>query len=825
MSVNPPTIRVPFRVSHRLLRMCCALSICLFFGLHSALAAADSCKVACLTLNETPNCFSLGLAQVSPSDSGEILITRPHIPVSITFEVSVSVCTPRDVMSFYLNGVLLGSTPADPRHGCICTPGVQQFVVSDLPLIQSAWNLTGDNVLRFVKTGLGGSYYSWVRAVLDDGLSRRNVCINDYQGGNCDDENQCSATYTSAPIDASAAIVSQFESVEFRQAYSGQDLPPEIDLSGVGPGLLEFSITGAAGKDRITLRKMNHRNLKINRACNSPPTANCPQNLTAECSGAVEFTFNVEDVDGDNLNYSITVNGSPAQSGAITGSGTVRFERSFQPGTYAIGFSVRDNASSAECSTTVRVSDTLAPQLSVQGPNPAVVQCHDLYVDAGALAADACAGDLTSSVVANGLVDTSTPGSYTINYSVRDSSGNVTTAARVVRVIDGVPPQLLLRGLNPIVVECHGTFVDPGATAIDACAGDLTGSIVATGLVDTSTPGSYTISYSVADPSGNLAQATRNVQVVDRTPPVIICVAARVPVGVNCMAAVPQIAASVADNCATPEQMVIVQDPPPGQLVGVGQHIVRLTATDAAGNSSVCETTFEVVNAAPTLGAIAGPTAPVQLGTPIAIAFSFQDEQGNQGHVATIDWNDGTQSTLDLITTGGVNAQHTYAQAGVYTVTVTVSDSCGGSAQGAFQYAVVFDPGGGFVTGGGWIDSPPGAYLLNPSAIGRANFGFVAKIKSGQTVPAGQTEFQLRTANMNFKSTAYEWLAVSGPQGEARGTGKINGAGDYTFRLTVTDSNLGDQFRLRIWNRTTGALVYDNVSRTTLGGGNIQVHN
>ncbi len=58
-----------------------------------------------------------------------------------------------------------------------------------------------------------------------------------------------------------------------------------------------------------------------------------------------------------------------------------------------------------------------------------------------------------------------------------------------------------------------------------------------------------------------------------------------------------------------------------------------------------------------------------------------------------------------------------------------------------YNYAVVYDPIGGFVTGGGYIMSPAGAYVQDPAATGKANFGFVSKYKKGATVPSGSTEF------------------------------------------------------------------------------------
>ena len=59
---------------------------------------------------------------------------------------------------------------------------------------------------------------------------------------------------------------------------------------------------------------------------------------------------------------------------------------------------------------------------------------------------------------------------------------------------------------------------------------------------------------------------------------------------------------------------------------------------------------------------------------------------------------------------------------------VTVNAPCSVVSQ-QFEFAVVCDPNGSFVTGGGWIHSPAGAYTANPSRTGQANFGFVSKYK------------------------------------------------------------------------------------------------
>jgi hypothetical protein len=152
-------------------------------------------------------------------------------------------------------------------------------------------------------------------------------------------------------------------------------------------------------------------------------------------------------------------------------------------------------------------------------------------------------------------------------------------------------------------------------------------------------------------------------------------------------------------------------------------------------------------------------------------------------------------------------------------------------------YVVVYDPNAGFVTGGGWIDSPAGAYAADPSLKGKATFGFVSKYKKGQSTPDGSTEFQFHAAGMNFKSTVYEWLVVAGAKAQFKGSGTINGAGNYGFILTAIDGQISggggaDKFRIKIWDKNNGdAVVYDNQMlvpdtadpTTLLGGGSINI--
>ncbi|MBN1756968.1 MAG: glycoside hydrolase family 9 protein [Chitinispirillaceae bacterium] len=84
------------------------------------------------------------------------------------------------------------------------------------------------------------------------------------------------------------------------------------------------------------------------------------------------------------------------------------------------------------------------------------------------------------------------------------------------------PPTITLLGPNPIIHETTHPFTDPGATAFDVEDGDITESIVVTGLDNLSTPGLDTLTYSVTDSDGHAFQTTRIVKKVhDTLPPVI----------------------------------------------------------------------------------------------------------------------------------------------------------------------------------------------------------------------------------------------------------------------------------------------------------------
>jgi len=247
-----------------------------------------------------------------------------------------------------------------------------------------------------------------------------------------------------------------------------------------------------------------------------------------------------------------------------------------------------------------------------------------------------------------------------------------------------------------------------------------------------------------------------------------------------------------------------------------GRFTVTFSSTSTPKITELSGTVFGAADITPAITLVNSTASPTPLQTTVPISITYSAAGNPAGHAVILNWGDGSSSVVTPALSGIVNTSHVYGTPGVYTITVTLNDGVHPAVQAVFQYVVIYDPNGGFVTGGGWINSPAGAYVADPSLTGKANFGFVSKYLKGKTVPTGETEFRFHVANFKFNSTAYEWLVVSGPLAQYKGSGTVNGTGNCGFLLTATDGPINgggglDKFRIKIWDKATGAAVYDNV--------------
>ncbi len=330
-----------------------------------------------------------------------------------------------------------------------------------------------------------------------------------------------------------------------------------------------------------------------------------------------------------------------ACAGDLTGAITIDTAEvdTAYPGSFVVGYDVTDGFNAASDTRDVEVEDTLAPVVTLNGDATMTIECAlETFSDAGASASDLC--DTNVPVSVTGAVVATAVGSYPLTYTGRDDSGHSASAQRLVNVADSTAPIMALNGDSPATLECDRatSYVDPGATAVDACSGDLTGAISASNDVDAGAVGSYTASYSVNDAQGNASSLSRAVGVVDTTSPILttpnaISVVATGPDGAS--ATHPEIAAflasaTVSDVCDG-DVSVSVDAP---AVFGLGATAVTFSAEDAEGNAISVDVSVTVTDGTPPLTEIA-LLDPDDDGLPSAFTLSATD---NATGVATTEY-------------------------------------------------------------------------------------------------------------------------------------------------------------------------------------------
>jgi hypothetical protein len=238
--------------------------------------------------------------------------------------------------------------------------------------------------------------------------------------------------------------------------------------------------------------------------------------------------------------------------------------------------------------------DTTSPVITLVGGQSIDFEAGTTYTDTGATAIDNVDGAV--SVTTSGTVDTSVLGSYTITYSATDAAGNSSNDTRTVTVVDTIAPVISLSGSSSMTVLIGSTFSEPGVTATDSYQGVL--AVTTTGSVDTSTAGTYTLTYTATDSSGNSASESRTVVVsatlADTTAPVL---------SLNGSAAMELLAGdSFTDPGATAtdavDGSVTVTTTGSVDSSTAGTYTLTYTATDSSGNTASDTRTITVLPSA-----------------------------------------------------------------------------------------------------------------------------------------------------------------------------------------------------------------------------------
>jgi probable HAF family extracellular repeat protein len=263
--------------------------------------------------------------------------------------------------------------------------------------------------------------------------------------------------------------------------------------------------------------------------------------------------------------------------------------------------------------------------------------------------------------------------------------------------------------------------------------------------------GTHALTLTVRDSRDASADDSVTVVVRDTTAPTVACPGTHsVPVGAGCQAVVPDLTglAVVLDSCTTSSALVKSQEPAAGTLLGLGTHLVRISAEDASGNVGHCDVSLSVVDTiAPT-----GDCPPA-----MTVSAGPECLGAVPNFAALLVASDNCTPAANLVKTQSP-AAGTLVGRGSHQVTLVVSDAAGNQSMCVTTLHVV-------------DTTPP-----------------VLTCPAGVTVQV-QAECQAAvpdlTANTLARDNCSDGLVIT--QSPAAGT--LLGLGQYTVTLSTTDQS------------------------------------
>jgi hypothetical protein len=362
-----------------------------------------------------------------------------------------------------------------------------------------------------------------------------------------------------------------------------------IQTSGIASGSLfpigtttnAFKVTDAAGNMSTCISTVIVNDSEA-------PTISCPANITVNndpgvCGASVTYVTTASD-NCPGINVSQTL-------GLASGA-------TYPIGTTTNTFIVTDAAGNmASCSFTVTVNDSEAPTIVCPtniAENNDPGQCGAV-VTYSVTGADNCPGESILQTAGMASGSQFPIGTTTNTFVITDAAGNTGTCSFDVVISDNEKPTVVCSA--PISVpndlgEC-GAIVNFTNTAADNCPGVTVVSSPASG---TQFPvGITTVTTVATDLAGNQETCTFTVAVNDTEDPMITCPANQTLVADNnCQVVYSGPPASFTDNC--PGAKVTSSPALPATFSGQGIHAIVYTATDMAGNTTVCTQTIEVIS-------------------------------------------------------------------------------------------------------------------------------------------------------------------------------------------------------------------------------------
>jgi len=583
---------------------------------------------------------------------------------------------------------------------------------------------------------------------------------------------------------------------------------------------------------------------------NEPPVVDAGPDQVVDEGQSVNFSGSATDDNdtADSLTYSWDF------GDGTTGEGQTPTHTYIDNGTYTVTLTVTDSEGLSSSDTLVVTVENVAPSVDAGGDqeidegqsvdlhgtatDPGVNDTLTYSWDFGDGSEDATSADASHTYKDNGI--------YTVTLTVTDKDGGVGTDTLVVTV-NNLPPVVdagndvtVLWGEN---ISFSGTHSDPGDDTFTYQWNFGDGNVTSDEKPQHTfaEPGTYTVTYTVTDDDGGVGSDTLIVTVKPRPS------SSGVDPSVTQYSDPASLIATLLTDTGTPIQDESVNFKVDGSdkgsdstdengkagvdpLIYLAQGNYLLEAifggnnlyegSNAQNNLSVNRELASLTyngdvladsNSSVNLSSIVNQDADGNLGD-IKLASPVKFElYNNAGLYDTFT----AQSTADVEGQPGVGVASTQASnlpADVYKVIVRLGANDYYEAPIAESVLVVYNPQGGFVTGGGWITN----------SGQKANFGFNAKYKNDGTLQGEFTMLDRVSGKpVQIKATSLEWLVVRSDMKSASFAGKaqVDGQGSYDFRVDIVDNGepgKSDTFKVSVSNGYS--------AEGTLDGGNIQVH-
>ncbi len=183
-------------------------------------------------------------------------------------------------------------------------------------------------------------------------------------------------------------------------------------------------------------------------------------------------------------------------------------------GTYEVKYNLDGTWKTYSATRKVTVTDQTPPEIFPVGDEVVIVDDFSEYKEEGATATDNCDGDVSDTVT---ISSPEPVNEYReeVTYTAKDAAGNEGVFVRGIELRDDVDPEISLNGDETVTIERFTEYDDPGATATDNRAGDISDSVKRSGYIDIYRVGTYEVTYTATDTSGNSASCNRTVEVED----------------------------------------------------------------------------------------------------------------------------------------------------------------------------------------------------------------------------------------------------------------------------------------------------------------------